>query len=473
MLKAEANIIPGQVKRIHLIAVCGTGMGALACMLKELGYEVTGSDADIYPPMSDFLRDKGIRVFKGFDPRHISREIDLVVVGNAVRRQNPEAVALADLQLPYCSMPQALNHFLGRRRQIMVSGTHGKTTTASLIAWILFRAGLEPSFFIGGIVGGFNSNFLLGRGKWLVLEGDEYDTAFFDKGPKFLHFRPQLTVITGIEFDHADIYADLEAVENAFRHLVQGLAPQATLLAGDSTASLEKIVGHAACRVERYGLGPAAFWRAAQMVQKGRRLEFSLLRAGSPVGEFSCPLLGKHNLENITAAAAAALNLGISPEAVRAALKDFPGVARRQQIRGEKNGILVMDDFAHHPTAVKATIEAVAAAFPRRRLIAVFEPRTNSSRRKVFQQAYGMSFDSADMVCVRRPPSAESIDPADRFSAGQLAADLAARGIDARSFPDTDAIIEFLVSRARPGDIILVMSNGGFDNIHSRLLDAL
>ncbi len=473
MLKAENNIIPEGVKRIHLIAVCGTGMGALACLLKELGYEVTGSDANVYPPMSDFLKSKGIRVLKGFDSRHISRRLDLVVVGNAVYRENPEALALAELQLPYCSMPQALNHFLEGRKQIMVCGTHGKTTTASLIAWILSKAGLEPSFFIGGIVGGFNSNFLLGRGKWLVLEGDEYDTAFFDKGPKFLHFNPQICVITGIEFDHADIYPSLEAVENAFRHLVKGLTPQATLLAGDRTASLEKIVAQAACKVERYGLGAATFWRSVQKVQQGRWQEFSLLRGNVPVGDFACPMLGKHNLENITAAAAAALKMGIPPEVIRAALEDFPGVARRQQVRGEKNGILVMDDFAHHPTAVKATIEAVAGAFPRRRLIAVFEPRTNSSRRKVFQQAYAGSFDAADMVCVRRPPAVESLDPAERFSAKTLARDLGARGIEARSFPDTDAIIEFLARLSQPGDIILVMSNGGFDNIHSRLLEAL
>ncbi len=473
MLKAENNKIPRQVNRIHLIAVCGTGMGALACILKQLGYQVSGSDANIYPPMSDFLIKKGITILKGYDYNHLSRRIDLVVVGNAVRRDNPEALALADLQLPYCSMPQALNHFLGRRRQIMVCGTHGKTTTASLIGWILSRAGLDPSFFIGGIVGGFESNFLLGKGPWLVLEGDEYDTAFFDKGPKFLHFKPEVTVITGIEYDHADIYPNLEAVENAFIRLVRGLNPRSTLLAADKTNSLEKVLGHANCKVERYGLGADAHWQARVLVRRGRWMHFELRHAGVGQGDFGAPMLGKHNLENITAAAAVALSLGVAPDALRDALADFPGIARRQQVRGEKNGILVLDDFAHHPTAVKATVEAVCEAFPERRLIAVFEPRTNSSRRNIFQEAYSRSFAGADLVCVRRPPAIESIDPAERFSAARLAQDLSAQGIKARSFPDTDAIIDFLTDQAKSGDVILVMSNGGFDNIHSRLLRAL
>ncbi len=473
MLKAELNNIPGQVRSIHMIAVCGTGMGALACILKELGFKVTGSDANVYPPMSTFLQDKGIEIFKGFSASHLNHRPDLVVVGNAVSKDNPEVVALADLNLPYCSMPQAICHFFSSRRQIMVSGTHGKTTTSALIAWILHRAGLDPGFFIGGIVGGFNSNYRLGRGRWLVLEGDEYDTAFFDKEPKFLHFNPEISVITSLEFDHADIYKDLDAVEQAFRKLVAGIDSRSTIMACDRAPLLGKVLEDASCKVESYGRGENAFWQARKMVQSGPQMEFSLFRRGKFVRDFVCPLVGYHNLENVTAALAVAHKLGISPDSMARALAAFPGVARRQQIRGEKHGIMVMDDFAHHPTAVKATIEAVAGSFPQRRLIAVFEPRTNSNRRRVFQDVYPDAFGSAGIVCVRRPPAIETVAPEDRFSVSRLVKDLRHRGIDAHRFGDTDSIIAFLKKLARAGDLILIMSNGGFDNIHSRLLDVL
>jgi UDP-N-acetylmuramate: L-alanyl-gamma-D-glutamyl-meso-diaminopimelate ligase len=474
MLDPALNRIPTNVRHVHLIAVCGTAMGALACMLKEQGVAVTGSDLKVYPPMSDFLRHRGVMVDEGFDPRHLDHDPDLVVVGNAVRRDNPEVGAVADRGLAYCSMPQAINRFAAaQRRQVVVAGTHGKTTTSSLTAWILDQAGLAPSFLIGGILKNFQSNYHTGSGDVIVLEGDEYDTAFFDKEAKFFHYRPQVAVVTGVEFDHADIFRDLDHVRSTFQRLLAGLSPHSLLLAFDADAILDELVGGTPARVLRYGQSRGADWRIDAVAVASPWTHFDLFRQGRLWGHFRSPLMGAHNLANTAAALAAAESLGVDYRRAAEALENFAGVRRRQEVRGTAGGVTVMDDFAHHPTAVRETIAAVKPHFPSGRLIAVFEPRTNTSMRRVFQDIYPACFDGADLVLVRRPSAIDKVPAVERFSSTRLVADIAARGREAHYFETTEAIIDFLVAGCRQDDLVLVMSNGGFDDIHQRLLDAL
>lgn len=468
------NWIPENVKTIHLIAVCGTGMGALACMLKDLGYEVTGSDQKVYPPMSDFLANKGICVRDGFSEDHVSHGPDLVVVGNAVTKNNPEAEKMFEMGLNFCSMPQALNHFVAADKKILlVAGTHGKTTTSSILAWLLFEAGYDPTFMIGGILKNFDSNYRLGSGEYIVIEGDEYDTAFFDKGPKFMHYNPTMAVLTSVEFDHADIFSDLDHVITIFDAFVSGLSKDSLLIAFDGDKTIENLIARINCRIERYGAGVAADWGLGDISIESARTTFELLKRGKSLGEFNTRLFGIHNLCNAAAAVAIADHLMIPVEVISHGLETFQGIKRRQEIRGQKRQIMVMDDFAHHPTAVRETVSAAKALYPDRRLLAVFEPRTNSSMRKVFQTVYPQSFDSADVVCIREPPLLQKIPVDDRFSSQKLVDDLKSRGREAYFFQNTDAIIDFIAGTARPGDLILIMSNGGFDNIHERLLDRL
>jgi len=468
------NWIPENVKTIHLIAVCGTGMGALACMLKDLGYQVTGSDQKIYPPMSDFLAQKGVAVCNGFQPENIAYGPDLVVVGNAVPGENPEAVKMFEMGLNFCSMPQALNHFVAANKKILlVTGTHGKTTTASIVAWLLMDAGYDPSFMIGGILKNFDSNYRLGSGDYVVIEGDEYDTAFFDKGPKFMHYDPEIAVLTSVEFDHADIFSDLAHVISIFDEFISGLTERSLLIAYDEDDNIEKLLGHQKCRTERYGAHSNADWLLSEISMDPPGTTFNVSKQGDFFKTFKTLLPGTHNLCNATAAVAVADRLKIPADAIAHGLETFSGVKRRQEIRGEKRQITVMDDFAHHPTAVRETIKAVKALYSDRRLVAVFEPRTNSSMRSIFQQDYPLAFDAADVVCIRRPPLLEKIPVDDRFSSEQLVADLNHRGKDAHYFADTQTIIDYLCETALPGDMVLIMSNGGFDNIHERLLESL
>jgi UDP-N-acetylmuramate: L-alanyl-gamma-D-glutamyl-meso-diaminopimelate ligase len=467
------NYIPETVKKIHMIAACGTGMGALACMLQDLGYEVTGSDQDVYPPMSDFLEHKGIRLIKGFHPDNIDPETDLVIVGNAVFRTNPEAVATMERKIPYCSMPQALNRFAAAGKKIiLVTGTHGKTTTASLMAHVLNEAGLDPSFMIGGIVKDFNGNYRIGKGDYIVIEGDEYDTAFFDKGPKFMHYDPHVTIMTGVEFDHADIFRDLDHVKEVFTNFVKKLAPESLAIAFDDDPNLDEVLRSGECGIQRYG-DDAGDWSCVDLKAVDGKSVFSIK---DPKGEdltLTTPMMGHHNIMNALAVIAASKRINIPNESLATALNSFAGVKRRQEVRGVKNGITVMDDFAHHPTAVRETLKAVGPFYMDGRIIAVFEPRTNSSMRAVFQKIYPASFDGADIVCVRRPSKIEKIPLGERLSPEKLVADICERGTDAYLFDDTDAIINFLTQRAEKNDIVLIMSNGGFDNIHDRLLESL
>ena len=468
------NRIPETVRTIHLIAVCGTGMGALACILRDLGYEVTGSDQKIYPPMSLFLEEKGIKMNNGFKAKNLAHGPDLVIVGNAVSRNNPEVEEMLRLDLNYCSMPQALNRFVAAgKNTLLVAGTHGKTTTSSILAWILHEAGYDPSFMIGGILKNFGSNYRLGKGAYFVVEGDEYDTAFFDKGPKFLHFEPHMAVLTSVEFDHADIFKDLDHIKEIFSQFVTSLPDSSSLLAFDGDPNVTKVIANHQCRIERYGPNQASAWRLGSVSFDQPWTVFEVFKSSQLFGTFKTRLFGEHNLLNALADIAIADKLHIPVDVIAKALRTFEGIKRRQEIRGQKRRITVMDDFAHHPTAVRETLRAVKAVLSNGRLIAVFEPRTNTSMRDIFQKEYTNVFDPADIICIRKPPLLQKIPVGQRFSSEQLVGDLKIRGKDAHYFEDTDAIIDFLIPVAQPGDLILIMSNGGFDNIHERLLASL
>ncbi len=456
------------------MGICGTGMAALAGMLKQKGYVITGSDENVYPPMSDFLADQGIEVMAGYGEDNLNGDPDLVVVGNVIRAVNPEAVSLAERKIPFVSMPQALGHFfLADHRSLVVAGTHGKTTTSSLLATALYRAGGSPGFMIGGIVEAFGSNFRLADDEFFVVEGDEYDTAFFNKVSKFLHYRPDCAILTSIEFDHADIFPDLATIKASFAEFVALLPDRGVLVACMDEPEVAEVATKADCPVLFYGSDAACRYRLHDLRVSGLQSTFCVDKDGSELGRFTLPLPGSHNCLNATAVIALMDHLGFSVAAIKKGLAGFEGVKRRQQIRGETGGITVIDDFAHHPTAVRETLRALRLAWPDRRLVTVFEPRTNSSRRAIFQQKYAEAFDAADLVIVREHIPLADVAADQQFSSRRLVEDLRRRNIDAHYFPDTEAILDFLVDKARPGDIIAILSNGGFDDIHERLLSSL
>ncbi|NOQ47072.1 MAG: UDP-N-acetylmuramate:L-alanyl-gamma-D-glutamyl-meso-diaminopimelate ligase [Desulfobulbaceae bacterium] len=453
------------------MGVCGTGMAALAGMMKEQGYRITGSDRNVYPPMSDFLVNAGIEVMEGYRPENLESEPDLVIVGNVIRAVCPEAVRLGELRIPYVSMPQALGHFfLHNHTSLVVAGTHGKTTTSSMLATALYRAGGSPGFMIGGIVEAFGRNFRIGEGDLFVVEGDEYDTAFFNKVSKFLHYRPRCAILTSIEFDHADIFADLDAIKASFAEFVALIPTDGVLIACMDDPVVAEIAIQAECPVVSYGIGETCQWQIRDLQVNGPSSTFSIYKDNELFGRFTLPMPGLHNGLNATAAIALMNHLGFKTSAIARGLATFEGVKRRQQIRGEAGGVTVIDDFAHHPTAVMETINALRLAWPERRLVVVFEPRTNSSRRAIFQDRYAMAFDQSDMVIVREHVPLDNVPIEDQFSSAKLVHDLRGHGLDAHCFSDTDAILDFLAQSSQPGDIIAILSNGGFDNIHERLL---
>ena len=386
LLSPGLNMMPQKPKHIHLMGICGTGMASLAGILKHKGYYVTGSDENIYPPMSDFLEDMSIPIFKGYKPDNLAGAPDLVIVGNVITRHNPEAIELSKIGVPYLSFPQAIRRFaINGKRSIVIAGTHGKTTTSSLITWILERAGMDPGFMIGGILNNFQKNFKIGEGPYFVVEGDEYDTAFFDKGPKFLHYSPWISILTSIEFDHADIFRDLDHIISCFRRLIEIIPPEGLLIANADDPIVMAESKRAKCRVISYGLNKGGLWTAEDISSDKGMTRLKVLKDRKEYISPSTPLYGAHNISNLLSAIALSDHLGVDIPALSDALRSFGGVKRRQEIRGEKGGILVIDDFAHHPTAVEKTIKSVKEKYRDRRLIAVFEPRSNSSRRNVFQ----------------------------------------------------------------------------------------
>ena len=424
--------------------------------------------------MSNFLEALSIPVMKGYSPDNLYPGPDLVIVGNVITKDNPEARELSRLALPYLSFPQALKRFAFKDKStIVISGTHGKTTTSALVSWILEKAGMDPGFMIGGIPLDFKKNFKLGNGPYFVIEGDEYDTAFFDKGPKFLHYSPWVTILTSIEFDHADIYRDLDHVIESFRKLIDLMPPEGLLIANGDDPIITAEINRAKCPVSTYGLSGNSLWKAIDITVQEDFTRFKVLKAGKDYITLYTPLYGRHNISNLLSTIVLADFLGISFPILSKTVKSFGGIRRRQEVIGEKRGILVLDDFAHHPTAVKETISAVKEKYKGRRLIAVFEPRSNSSRRNIFQEQYASSFENADMIMVPEPPMTEKIPSKERFSSKRLARDLEKKDLTAFSFPNTDTLLKALVKKIRSGDVVLIMSNGGFDDIHNRLLESI
>ncbi|OLD16650.1 MAG: UDP-N-acetylmuramate:L-alanyl-gamma-D-glutamyl-meso-diaminopimelate ligase [Acidobacteria bacterium 13_1_40CM_3_56_11] len=461
-------------QKIYLIGICGTAMASLAGMLREKGYAVSGSDSDVYPPMSDFLARLEIPVFKGFNAENIQKtKPDLVVIGNALSRGNVEIEYVLDSGLRYASMAETVKElFIRGKQSIVVAGTHGKTTTTAMLAWILEVAGRKPSFLVGGIAENFGSSFQVRDGPDFVIEGDEYDTAFFDKGPKFLHYLPRIVLLKNIEFDHADIYADLEAIKTAFRRLINIVPRSGLIVAGIDSPVVTELIPAAFSRVATAGLGTGE-WQAVNIKTTADGMDFEILRSDSNTGSFAIPLPGTFNVQNALGAIIVARDLGIPDEVIRRALSTFKSVKRRLEIRGEVNGIVVYDDFAHHPTAVQETLRAVRERHPHARVWAVFEPRSQTCRRKIFEPAFIQSFDPADVILIARVYGASHLAPAETLSPDRVAEGIRARGKRAFTFASTAEIVSLVASEARPGDHVVIMSNGGFDNIHVKLLERL
>ena len=461
---------------IHFIGVCGTAMATLAALLKRKGLDVQGSDENVYPPMSTFLESEQIRTMAGYRAEHITGNIDLVVVGNAISRGNAELEAVMDRKIRYCSLPEAVrDHFLWTSRSIVIAGTHGKTTTTSLTGWLLVHGGLDPSILVGGIarnLGDGGSSYRLGKGRDFVVEGDEYDSAFFDKTAKFLKYVPDIAVINNIEFDHADIYADLDAVRLAFRRLVN-LVPRSglLLLCADcpNASALKKV---AMSPVETFGLTESADWKATDIAVSGSGQKFTVWHAGELFTTVTLPLFGAYNIRNALAAIAVSHKVGLSADVISDGLTQFKGVKRRLEIFGEAGGVTVYDDFAHHPTAIAETLAGLRAANPHRRIWAVFEPRSASSSRKVFQRDFARAFGPADEVIIA-PVFRTNLDESERLSPQQLVGDLTAAGQNARYAASLDDIVSVITRERREGDLVVFMSNGGFGGIHQKTLQAL
>lgn len=452
-------------------------MGSLAGMLIERGHRVTGSDANVYPPMSTQLEAMGIPINLGYKAENLTERPDIVVVGNTINRGNPEMEAVLDRRWRHESMTEVLRlEFLINRRVLVVSGTHGKTTTTALAAWILETAGLNPSFLVGGVAENFGQSFRVTDGDFFVIEGDEYETSFFDKGPKFMHYVPEITILNNVEFDHADMYPDVAAIKLAFQRLIHIIPRSGRLVAGYDSPIVRELSPRALCPIDSFGLEPGDTlleWTARDIRYTDAGMTFTILHRNEPFLECTTPLAGKFNIRNILAVVATATAWGADPEKIREGLATFKSVKRRMQVRGEINGITVIDDFAHHPTAVRETLDAISQKYAGRRVIAIFEPRSWSSRKKVFQHEYEQAFDAAHRVVLTPIFESFKLQADDQFSPQQVISVLREKGIPADVIDGADAIIEQIVPELREGDVVAIMSNGGFGGIHEKLLTRL
>jgi UDP-N-acetylmuramate: L-alanyl-gamma-D-glutamyl-meso-diaminopimelate ligase len=462
-------------KHIHLSGICGTAMASLAGLLREKGCRVTGSDAAAYPPMSDQLQAMGIPVAQPYAAENIDSAVDMVVIGNALSRGNPEVEYVLDNKIPLTSMAAVLHdEFLKGRQSLVVAGTHGKTTTTSMLAWIYQTASqtnpeFEPSFLIGGVAENFGSSYQLRPTRTFLLEGDEYDTAFFDKGPKFLHYFPDGLILTSVEFDHADIYADLDAVKLAFKRLVNLVPRRGVILAWDGSENVSECVGKAFCRVERYGFSETADWRLANFRHEDGLSKWDVLRSGKLWAALEMQVAGEHNALNATAAAALAANHGVPVASIQAALASFLSVKRRLEVRAVVDGVTIIDDFAHHPTAIRETLRALRQVYGKARLWAVLEPRSNTLRRNVFQSELVESLALADRVLLDSVYQQQRIPEGERLHPEQVVAALNAAGTPAELCTDVAAIVSSLERQVQPGDVVAILSNGGFDGIYEKL----
>ena len=462
------------IKHIHLIGICGTAMASLAGMLKARGFKVSGSDQNIYPPMSTFLQSLGIQLSEGFSEKHLNPRPDLIVVGNAVSRGNPEVEFTLNEKIRYASLAEVLKEFFIRgKKSIVIAGTHGKTTTTSLLAWLLEYAGRNPSFLVGGIAENFGSSFRLGSGNVFLIEGDEYDTAFFDKGPKFLHYLPDWVIFNNCEFDHADIYPNFEAVKLSFRRLINIIPSNGKLLAGWDDPVVRELSGAAFSPVEPFGLEGETLWTARSVEILPEVTRFEVLREGTFWGRFETSLAGAFNVKNALGAIACAQGLGIDRDTLQRGLQEFKNVKRRLEARGTVHGITVYDDFAHHPTAINETLTAVKARYPNNRLWAIFEPRSATSRRNVFQKEFAHCFEKADRVVLCSIFAPEKLDASLRLDVGLIMNELRRQGILAHCWDSADEIVKQVTPLLETGDKVVIMSNGGFDGIHQKILKAL
>lgn len=459
-----------ETKHIHLCGICGTAMASLAGLLQLQGHRITGSDKAAYPPMSDQLRELGIPVLEPYSEANLDPRPDLVVIGNALSRGNPEIEKVLDEKFPFTSMAALLREeFLFGRESLVVSGTHGKTTTTSMLAWIYQVAGLEPSFLIGGVAENFGSSFQLRPTRTFIVEGDEYDTAFFDKGPKFLHYFPDGLILTHVEFDHADIYANLDAVKTAFKRLVNLVPRRGIVVAYDGSDNVSECVANALCKVERYGFTPQADWQLRNLRYEGGKMRWEVWQAGALWSELEMSLAGEHNALNATAAAALAADRGIGKEAIAQALASFKSVKRRLEVRAEIGGITIIEDFAHHPTAIRETLRALRAVYGTRRLWAILEPRSNTLRRKVLEKDLIDSLRNADRVVLAGVYQQQRIPENERLHPEDVVAGLNAAGTPAELHADVDAILDAVTPQLRTGDVVAILSNGGFDGIYEKL----
>jgi UDP-N-acetylmuramate: L-alanyl-gamma-D-glutamyl-meso-diaminopimelate ligase len=462
--------------KLHFIGISGTAMATLAAMLRKRGHDVRGSDHGIYPPMSTFLEAEGVPTLDGYRAEHITGDLDLVVVGNAISRGNAELEEVLDRKIRYCSLPEAIREqFLWGARSIVIAGTHGKTTTTAMTGWLLTHGGLDPSVLVGGIannLGDGGSSYRLGSGRDFVIEGDEYDSAFFDKTAKFLKYLPDIAVVNNVEFDHADIYADFDAVRLAFKRLVRLVPRRGLLLLGADSPAAAALAADAVSRVQTFGTADGLEWQAHDCEPLERSTRFRIRRSGTPFGEFEIPTLGTHNVRNATAAIAIATDVGVSVERIAAGLRSFAGVKRRLEVVGAAGGVTVFDDFAHHPTAVAETLTALRASHPTERIWAVFEPRSASSCRRVFQDDFARAFAGADEVVIA-PIFRSTLPEPERLSIPQLIDDLRCRSQSARAPASIEEIVDIVAREGRSGDLVVLMSNGGFGGIHQKMLHAL
>ncbi len=457
-------------KSVHFVGIGGTAMASAAVAMQERGFHVTGSDQDvIYPPMSTFLAARGIAVKAGYAEANLAHHPDLVVIGNAISRGNPEAEAVLDRKLRYCSLPELLKEcFIRGKRSLVVTGTHGKTTTASLLAWVFEHAGLNPSFLIGGIPANLGQGARFTDSEWFILEGDEYDTAFFDKRSKFVHYLPEVAIINNLEMDHADIFGSLADIQLSFRRFINLIPRNGLLLANGDEASLTSLLNVKHCPVKRFGLGEANEVRATGIHLRADASEFEL-----STFKFELSLIGELNVRNALAVAACARHCGLTDTQIQAAFATFQGVQRRMTVRGEVRGIAVVDDFGHHPTAIRETLRALRVKFPGRRLWAIFEPRSNTTRRNIFQDELVDALERADQIVVAEVARLEQLQPNERLNPDKLMQDLRLAGKPAAYLPTVESILDHVAAGAKEGDVVCVFSNGGFGGIHDRLLQRL
>src|SRR5436305_1616470 len=463
----------------HLIGICGTAMASLAGMLQARGHKVTGSDVNVYPPMSTMLESLGIPVMQSYDASHLAPAPDCVIIGNAIPRGNPEVEKARNRKLLYRSQAEVVKEeFIRGRRSLVVAGTHGKTTTTSIAAWLMSRGGLDPSFLVGGVVQNFETSFRVTESDYFIIEGDEYDTAYFDKGPKFMHYLPELAIVNNIEFDHADIYKDLDAVKLAFRRFMNQVPGNGRLIAGWDSQHVREVVAEMGdklfTRLETFGTSDDAMWQARDISCVGELTHFRVVREGREWARFRTPLIGDFNVRNCLAVIIAADAWGIERETIGDALATFKSVRRRAEVRGLERGVTVIDDFAHHPTAVRETLQALRTKYRDRRLVAVFEPRSWSSRLAVFQEDYAQAFQVADYVIIASVFDKSIATEKGRvLDTDKLIEDITAQGKPAHSIQNADDIVQHLAPELRAGDVVAVMSNGGFGGIHDKLLQML